>query len=56
MKTVAELQEWLKQFDPASRVYAYEGEIVGIIVVDPNDNQLGAFEAPEYWANTRWNQ
>lgn len=48
MITVAELIDQLQKFPPDAQVYAYEGEIVGVVVVDAKTHeQLGYIVAEE---------
>lgn len=47
---VQQLRDELSRFPPDATVYAYEGEVVGVVVIDPRrtaGRQLGVIECPE---------
>lgn len=45
MKTVQEIIQELVEFPPDAHVYAYEGEMVGLVIVDNGGNQIGTIDA-----------
>jgi hypothetical protein len=47
MLTVAELIKQLGEYPANAFAYAYEGEIVGVVVVDADHNELGYILAPD---------
>ena len=46
MKTVAEAIEELKKFSPEAYVYAYEGEMQGLVIIDKKQEELGTVNLP----------
>ena len=53
MISVKELKEKLKKYPDDARCYAYDGEDIGIVIVDPKikdccDRELGFIPASEY--------
>lgn len=47
MVQIEKLIEELKKFPMDAFAYAYEGEIIGIVVVDADDDELGHIPASE---------
>ena len=45
MITVGELIESLKKYPSESKCYAYEGEGIGIVILDDNDRESAFVEA-----------
>jgi hypothetical protein len=46
MITVGELLKQLEQYPLGAFVYAYEGEITGVVIVDDECEELGVILAP----------
>jgi hypothetical protein len=44
MRTVRELIEMLEKYDETLFVYAYEGEMIGLVIVDDGVNEVGTIE------------
>lgn len=47
MITVAKLIEELQKYPPNALCYAYEGEVVGVVIINGDREELGYIEAPE---------
>lgn len=45
MIAVGELIENLKKYPPTLKCYAYEGEGIGVVIVDDDKHELGFVEA-----------
>jgi hypothetical protein len=47
VKAVSKLIEELGKFPPDALAYAYEGEVIAVVVVDANGRELGWIPATE---------
>lgn len=55
MKTVKEIKESLSEYDDDNFIYAYEGEMIGLVIVDENDNEIGSISAePDNTTHRDW--
>jgi len=61
MITIAELIKELQKYPPDALAYAYEGEIIGIVIVDAKETKqlgeiLASSEDDEAWQQDRLHQ